>query len=475
MTQPLQAMVVLASEQLWPNIHGLVHWQKHEGGLSDLCIYYTEDEHRSARPARRLQEFCQELYPQIRVHLPPRPLGILPQDVRNQVRIWQAQLPGRRWIVNATGGLKPMFAGAISCCDLPNTEVVYRELGGDWQRWLSSPEGPKPVPFFVDLSETDSIPIQSLVKVQYNSPPDAHWKVAAIKPLPILALVQKGLETGWKWEAMFRECGIANGGQAGFLFEDFVGACLLELGIGEICKNILLQEAQKQTLQEIDLAANYRGQLLIIDCKLRTQDEDKIISQILQAYTVCRELGGAGARLLLLRPGLRFSAEEIELADALRLHVLDARQTMDFFRKLAEFCGFRGPLPSQLQAAQEQLDRARANGILEAFACSRWCRSLPCEEPLQTILPVGSSLEALTQDLQQDWIAYQIDRYVWIRGKNFQGLSASAIEQRVQTLFSQLPGLNIAWEGVSKDSSTYYVRLYPRSGEVISQLKQFLA
>src|SRR5689334_19753273 len=26
-----RAMVVLASEQLWPNIHGIVHWHDHEG------------------------------------------------------------------------------------------------------------------------------------------------------------------------------------------------------------------------------------------------------------------------------------------------------------------------------------------------------------------------------------------------------------------------------------------------------------
>jgi len=37
MVERKQAMVVLASEQLWPNLHGLAHWMEHEGGLSDLC------------------------------------------------------------------------------------------------------------------------------------------------------------------------------------------------------------------------------------------------------------------------------------------------------------------------------------------------------------------------------------------------------------------------------------------------------
>ena len=43
-------MILLASEQLWPNIHGLVHW--HKTGLTDLFIYHTSDEERSRQPAQ---------------------------------------------------------------------------------------------------------------------------------------------------------------------------------------------------------------------------------------------------------------------------------------------------------------------------------------------------------------------------------------------------------------------------------------
>jgi len=49
-----QAMVVLASEQLWPSIQGLVFWHEKRGGLTHLFIYHTADEERSAGPARRL-------------------------------------------------------------------------------------------------------------------------------------------------------------------------------------------------------------------------------------------------------------------------------------------------------------------------------------------------------------------------------------------------------------------------------------
>lgn len=479
MTQPLQAMVVLASEQVWPNIHGLVHWQEREGGLSDLCIYYTGDEHRSAGPARRLQEFCQEVYPEIRVHRPPSPLGIMPQDVRNQVRLWQAQLPGRRWIVNATGGLKPMFAGAISCCELPNTEVVYRELGGDWQRWVSSPDGPRPIPFFVDPAEMDSIPIQSLVKVQYPSSPEDRWSLSPVRRLPILQLVQKGLETQWNWNQMFRSCGLDAAKQPGFLFEDFVGACLWELGIREVCKNIVLKGGEGQTLQEIDVAANHHGKLLIIDCKLRTKEEEGIrvvglTSQIRQAYTICRELGGVGARLLLLRPGWIFSGEEIQLAEALQLQVLDAPQTMDFFRKLAEFCGFRGPLPPQLQAAQEELDRARAQGVCQAFSATslnQSGRSRGVEVPLETILPLGSYLEELSRRLHQDWMAFQIDQFLWIRGKNVHCFDKKTLRRKLTALFPKIP---LGCLSLSKEETTYLACLKIKDAGELKRLKEFL-
>ena len=66
------AMVVLASEQLWPNLHGLVHWH---GGLRHLCIYHTDDRTRSVEPARRLEGLCARLYPGIRTHRLAAPGG----------------------------------------------------------------------------------------------------------------------------------------------------------------------------------------------------------------------------------------------------------------------------------------------------------------------------------------------------------------------------------------------------------------
>ena len=51
------ALVLLASEQLWPNIHSIEHWAK---GLRRVLIYHTPDQFKSAEPARKLAWFCKE-------------------------------------------------------------------------------------------------------------------------------------------------------------------------------------------------------------------------------------------------------------------------------------------------------------------------------------------------------------------------------------------------------------------------------
>lgn len=114
MSSQSSALVVLASEQLWPNIHSLVHWHKRLPRLTDLCVYDTNDERRSKHPALQLKRLCKELYEgSVDVHLPPEPAGIEPVDVTAQLRHWKKTLPGRSWVINATGGLKLMFAGTL--------------------------------------------------------------------------------------------------------------------------------------------------------------------------------------------------------------------------------------------------------------------------------------------------------------------------------------------------------------------------
>jgi predicted RecB family endonuclease len=480
-----QAMVVLASEQLWPNLHGLVHWMEHEGGLTDLCIYYTADEKRSGGPAQRFWKFCNQLYPKLRVYLPSGPLDITPDAVRGQIRRWQTELPDRHWVINATGGLKLMSVGAMECAELPDTEVVYRELSGQWFRVSKTPDGLAVRPFQVDPSETDAISVQHLVPLQFDAPSDAWWTMETPQPLPILELVRQGIQNRWNWKAMFAACGLDSSVQSGFLFERFVAACLLELGIRQIAMNLILQRPH-QVLQEIDIAANHRGRLLIIDCKLRTRAEENkrvetLTSQIRQAYTTARQLGGLGAQLLLVRPGRAFSEEETQLAKTLGLQILDRGDTLEFFRKLAAFCNLQGPLPDQLQKAQEELDRAKAAGSLEALAVSAvFFPPMPSEEPLQTVLPVSNDLQQLMQQLGQDWTAYEIDGRVWIRGRIPSFARGQTCQEYIyKKLQKHLPSYATVTKDniwISTQKTTYCVCLeLPSDSSFLTRLRQHLA
>lgn len=118
-----QAMVVLASGQLWPNIESVVYWHERCGGLTDLFIYYTLDRRRSWEPAQRLTALLKVLYrrkdaypPAIQIHLPQKPCGMLPHEVCSQIKAWRDQLPDHLLIINCTGGNKLMTPGHWHAC-----------------------------------------------------------------------------------------------------------------------------------------------------------------------------------------------------------------------------------------------------------------------------------------------------------------------------------------------------------------------
>lgn len=471
-----QAMVVFASEQLWPNIQGLVHWHRHGGGLKDLCIYYTDDEHRSAGPARRFAKLAQKLVPPLNVHLPNVPGGKFPQDVFRQIEAWQKEIPGRYWIVNATGGLKLMFAGAIRAMELPNTEVVYGEISGEWYRWKKTEEGEILQPLSLDPCETDDIPVQYLVQAQSPLAADREWRRTIPRPLPIVELVKRGIETGWDWPESFRRAGFSENVQAGYLFERFVAAVLLELGIKQVDLNACLIEENQQSFQEIDVIANHRGRILIFDCKLSTEAEEgtriaPMSAQIRQAAAICRDIGGIGARLLLLRPGRTFRPQEQLLAKALGLDVLDARTSLDFFRRIARFCGHSDDLPPALAEAQRLVDEARETGLLEAMGRSNFLRHTRGGEPRNPIIGLESHLRTFANELGQDWAIYKIANNYYLYFSLPPDLSQEDLQSRLEAWLNSVAKIKNLWISEQRHSGLACLEVHVGA----NVLKRFLA
>lgn len=469
-------MVVLSSEQLWPNILGLVHWHKHEGGVKDLCIYYTNDPVRSKQPAERFAAFASKVFPTIHVHLPESPGGTLPQDVLGQIVAWQKQLPPRRWIINATGGLKLMFYGAVQAKELPNTEVVYGELSGEWFRWRKTADGEQLESLSIDRSETDYIPVRYLVQAQSGVAFNRTWDCEKPEQLPVDELIQYGIETGWNWPQMFARIGRAKEVQAGFLFEKFVAAALLEMGIKEVDLNARLEEGNGQSVQEIDVIANYRGRILIFDCKLRVESEEgrrvePLAVQIRQAAAIRRDIGGIGAKLLMIRPGRAFREQEKLLARELGVDILDSAATLNFFRELARFCGLPGALPESLQKAQDLLDGVKSQGCQEAFAKSSFLGTTSGAEPRRVVIRLESHLNKYMEETGQDWAVYQMGRYMYLYYKMPQAIPADACLKRWQEILGPVAEITRLW--AAKGGKVALARLISKVDS--DQLRRFLS
>src|SRR5262249_39332036 len=191
------AMVVLASEQLWPNIHGLAYWG---GNLRHLFICSTNDK-KSARPAECLEALCQEVWPTLRVHRLAAGIGMQPQEVHAQALRWRAEHPRQNWLLNVSGGTKLMHDGLLPLVGQEDTEVVYRELTGVWYRFR---RGPILETELIDLPArvTDELPVVALIRGQW------HMSGAEIEfgpesgPLDWRKGMAEGTRTRWDWRAV---------------------------------------------------------------------------------------------------------------------------------------------------------------------------------------------------------------------------------------------------------------------------------
>jgi hypothetical protein len=403
--RPPTAMIVLAGEQLWPNLHGLVHWHK---DLRHLCIYHTAEHDRSVEPARRLAELCRRLYPHVRVHRLASPGGIRPDEVRTQVEKWRQELPGQHWLINASGGNKLMFNGACSFAGAPDCDVVYRELSDDWFALTTAGDCLGLRPLDVRPSATDALDVQDLVRifwatdrtvVEFGAPPVRR---------DVVGLTRALAESPGDWCAAFRRVHPADADPAaGPLFEQFIAAVALGLGVSQVALNVKYRSADGTELQEVDLIANHGGRLHLLDLKLRTEEEEKqgrvesITSQLRQAAHTRRSLGGLGARSLLVRPNRPIPADIGLLAKELQLTVLGPDRCADLIGELAAFFGVK-ELPPELQEAARE---AKARPGVSPYCAPRRRVAVLVNKATGNAV---ANLDAFRDALGQDWVCYLV-------------------------------------------------------------------
>ncbi|MBA2227594.1 PDDEXK family nuclease [Thermogemmata fonticola] len=363
---PPTALILLASEQLWPNVESVEYWKD---SLQHIFIYHTEDERRSVLPAQRLGHFCQARCPHVQVDYADG--DGKPESVVAKIEGWLVQYPQYQWVINATGGTKLMFLGAASLIGRPHVSVIYRELNGSWYHLTNHNGYLETLPLDIPPQVTDRIPLETLLQTLW-------WDEGTVidlrhpKPLDIVRLTQLLIQHEGKWREAFTACGVPpekEDNNSGHLFERYVAAILLAIGVPpqNIARNVRKEGKQSQQkndpkkggqhLHEIDIVVNHQSRIYVLDCKLQGEGNGggrgaQLMQQIRNLSDTVRQLGGVGAVGVLLRPNRTFFDEERTYAEGIGLRVLDRSKLSTFFEELARILGIP-TVPAVLQNAQQ--------------------------------------------------------------------------------------------------------------------------
>lgn len=360
------SMIVVASEQIWPNLLGFLHWHKKMGGIERLFVYSTSNERKSLGPARRLKELIASTYPEVMI-LPvhDEPHGMTPEAVCLNIDEWIHSFPSDKWVINITGGTKIMTAGLLSFAGRPGVALIYRELGSGWFRiskdqrtdhiFCSKVED-------IDEGIADSVPIDKMIMTQFDVAKGDRWVIEKARKLPILSIVEAAINMEWNWKSAFDAASVSFDASktGGMLFEEVVAACLLELGVNNVMINARHLSCGKIQRQEIDVLASYNGVLYLVDCKLAFPDDPAVpkpVAQIKEAAETTKALGGLNAKTLMIRPSWDEDEDRAAFAKALGVRIIQRGSTETLLLQIAEWVG--RPMNRVLQQTQTIIDSLR--------------------------------------------------------------------------------------------------------------------
>lgn len=370
------AVVVLSGEQLWPNLQGILHWQKGGAKVQEVFIYCTLEESPTRGPAQRLQRLIERCFAGTRVVLHAGSPASPSPEVRDTVQGWMNENPDRRWLLNATGGLKHMALGLAGFAGTPEVQVVYREVSGEWFELAPAADSPRlearKLEGIAPL-ETDALPVADLVCSQFGTAAESVELTAEpVTALPMKRLTQEGITQSWNWPAVFAAAGMKTEAPGGALFEQYVGAGLLEIGVTNITRRLrLTNKRERKEKLEIDLVANHGGKMLVLDLELRgsglEKAADALALQLRTAVELRQRLEGLAIQMVLVRPCRVFTETDRELAKACGVEVIDQRDAPRLFSRLAGLLKISA-LPPEMAAVEALLvEQVTQRGRLQVF------------------------------------------------------------------------------------------------------------
>ena len=371
-------VVVLASEQLMPAIGLLAHLLGRYGpALEAVCIVCSGHEQRSRQPALRLCRLLRALGahdqpgsggPRLRLGEGDGSMAA----VRDALHGWFCEAPQARWIVDATGGTKPMSAAAVEYAlaagFVAERRVLYLELGGGWGAYgVDEASGltrlDRPAPGDPDIPPADvlerEVPLGLLVQTQH-----AHRVSLRTRPLP--ATLDPAVQCAqasaarWRWQAP----GIEGSGSA---FECFIASGLLLAGLQRLAWSVevLLEPGGAAeppvAMAETDIVLCSGSTVCCIDIKLPGEHgTDAKSSQLTRALHNARQLGGRAVKTLVLRPGWRPDPAVQAVAAALGVVLLDQSHAACVFTELLRHAAPGLAVPAGLQQIEQALARQQA-------------------------------------------------------------------------------------------------------------------
>lgn len=342
----LPSMILIASEQLWPNLHALIHWSREGQGLNAIHILHTSNEIASGLPARRLHALLQSAQGRAfhfqSLH-PLQSVGTQPQEVALAVGAILEEHSQSDWIVVANGGLKTMTLGLLAAMASPKVIVAYSEMGAGWQRVVYQDRSVMTTPMRdVGAADMDFLPVEALVEAQHVADPSGiRLEIQKVQQLDTIAIARACMTSGgWDWSDGFKVCGQKVTG-SGPLFERWCGSLLLDLGITNIVSGLKVRGDGTQDASESDLLCIYKGRFHYLELKLREESDEQggTIGEIARkASSNCKTFGGASGTPHLILPNRSLHDHERNLLPLFhpKPMVLDARDSGCFISRLAE-------------------------------------------------------------------------------------------------------------------------------------------
>ena len=416
-------LVSLSGEQLWPTIHSIAHFGDQ---IENLFILHTDDDAKSARPARSILNFVASWNKNIKVILPKLPIKNNSAEISHALHQWMEAYPNQNWVINATGGTKLMFLGVLDFVNLANVQIIYRDLTGKPGQIWQSVSRMEALGFLeakaIDIpnDSTDAIPVETLVKTIWGD--GGNFTVDFGPPLPNIDLEKTtkiAALNEWNFQKAFKAMNYPATAPSGQLFEQYVASILHALGVKNLACNAVRKSLELKNLSEIDIIANHKGALTIIDCKMRSEEDEKtgkaetLFDQIRKAHQVGNELGGLGAKIILLRPNRTFSSNEESLAKSYRITVFDAPKITKIISHFADHFQAES-IPQNLINLQNIIQESQSNQIYPGMGPAPFQHEWDPATRQSGIMDINRYLVNLQNDLNQNWSIFSMDNLFYL-------------------------------------------------------------